>query len=474
MRTKKRIEIERFNNFVKDSNLMAEKFYNYYPTKVLSNSLGVKEASFPNSLTDSTEYNIDFSTAELNKVKGVQYFKQYFRGSGTTRHRILIYADTKREYINQLFDDDPTLYWLYSMEFNSPPITLAYKTNDSDAIILSSKDKMLVWKTSYSPYEVTNAPIITSMCMNDGVLFCTIQEPAFKIWYATNLDAENVGSVNANSNYLSLEDDLGYARKIVTFNEEVYVFRDYGISKINYVKNTISVSQIYQSNTKLFTDTVSVGANVIMFMTVDGIYQFNGVKVTRSGIDVGEMLSIANDSACASTLGDKYYLALRLNFKDDKKVLCETGDYTNNALIVVDLIDYSYQIVRGVDIGSLLPVKTPAFEKMLVTFNSVHDDSLGEICESSSCYDQPLPKFWATNDVFALPQTRMITKLCVVADKGVKFNLKHDDKTTSFTTYTSGINEFCFKIYCKNLKLEISSLEASAQVEKAFIEYYEY
>lgn len=474
MKTKKRIEIERFDNFKQETNASVEKFYNYLPTKMLSNSLGIKVASFPNTLTDTEEYEIDYSDTTLTKVKGVTYFKQFFPRTGDTTHRILLYGDDNKEYINQLFGYDPGLYWLYSMQFNSAPITLAFKQNDADSIILSSKDKMLIWKSAYSPYEVKNAPIITSMCMNDGVLFCTIKEPAFKIWYATDLNAENIGNISKNSGYISLEDDLGYARKIVTFDQDVYVFRDYGISKINYVKNTITVSQVYQSNTKIFTETVSVGANAIMFMTVDGIYQFNGVKVSRTSIDIGDMLCISNDSACASILGNKYYLALRLNFNDDKKILCETQNYVNNALIVVDLMDYSYQIIRGVDIGSLFAIKTPAFEKVLATFNTVHDDKLGEICLSSKCFEDALPKYYATSELFELPANRMVTKLSAVADVGVKFNLKYGNKSTSFTSYVSGKNEFCFKIYCDNLKLEISSPNATAEVKKVFIDYYEY
>ena len=474
MKTKKRIAIECFDNFNKHENASVEKFYNYQPTKVLSNSFGIKLASFPNSLTDNTQYNLNIEEADFNEIKGVTFFKQYFPRTGNTTHRLLVYGDDNKEYINQLFCENGDLFWLYSLTFNSAPITLAFKKNDSDAIILSSKDKMIIWKTSYSPYEVKNAPIITSMCMNDGVLFCTIQEPAFKIWYATDLDAENIGNINSNSGYISLEDDLGYARKIVSFNQDVYVFRDYGITKINFVKNNISVNQVYQSNTKIFTETVSVCENAIMFMTVEGLYQFNGVKVTRSSIDIGEMLPISNDNACAASLGNKYYLALKLNFGDGKKILCENVNYTNNALIIVDLTNYSYQILRGVDIGTLLPVKTQVFEKMLVTFNSVHSSKLGEICNNSKCFDDALPKFWASSNLFEMPATRLYTKLKVQADKNVKFNLKYGDKSTSFTTYTDGDNEFCFKICGENLKLEISSPFDSANVKQLLLDYYEY
>ena len=175
----------------------------------------------------------------------------------------------------------------------------------SDAIILSSKDEMKIWKTGFSPYTITNVPIITSMCMNEGVLFCAIKEPAFKIWYATNLDAETIGNIGSNSGYISLEDDLGYARKVITLNESVYVFRDYGITKINYYKSNISINQVYSSNTKIYTETVSLCGNVILFLTKDGLYSFNGVKVSKQEIDLSG-LNLNCNNAVASSLGNKY------------------------------------------------------------------------------------------------------------------------------------------------------------------------
>ena len=68
----------------------------------------------------------------------------------------------------------------------------------------------------------------------------------------------------------------------------------------------------------------------------------------------------------------------------------------------------------------------------------------------------------------------MFTKLSVIADEGVTFCLKYDDKILNFTTYTSGINQFSFKIYCKDLKIEIFSSNISAIVEKVTLDYYEY
>ena len=126
------------------------------------------------------------------------------------------------------------------------------------------------------------------------------------------------------------------------------------------------------------------------------------------------------------------------------------------------------------DIKSLLPVKTEVFEKMLVTFNSVHTTKIGEIVNSAICIEKSLPKLWESKNLTTDVNTKLFTKLSVVADKDVKFKLKYDDKEISFTTYNEGLNEFMFKISCKQIKLEITSTNESAEVNKVFLDYYEY
>jgi len=467
MKSKKRVDF----TFLKET----DSYYNFLVNQKLDNSHGVSVATFPYDLENlDQEGELEIADSGINGVDGVAYFKQYHADIDSATHRILLYAGDQKVYINQMLDGDFSLNWMYRLEFSTPPITLSYKKDGLDCIILASKNEMKIWKTGYSPYDVEGVPIITSMCMNEGVLFCTIQEPAFKIWYATDLDAENVGNISSYSGYITLADDLGNARKILVFDGDVYIFRDYGISKLNYVSKDISVSQMYISNTKIYSDTVNVCGNEILFMTKDGLYSFNGLKVKRLDINISDLLPNSNDNAVASSLGSKYYIALRLDFDDDKVVSCEDGDYINNAVLIVDMIDYSFEIIRGVDIKALLPIKTEYFEKMLVTFHTQHNDKLGQIVGRSICFDKALPKCWKSKDLEDNFNVKLFTKLSVDADKGVTFKIIYDDKTLSFTTYTTGLNEFIFKIMGKQIRLEISSTNESAIVKKVLMDYYEY
>ena len=208
-------------------------------------------------------------------------------------------------------------------------------------------------------------------------------------------------------------------------------------------------------------------------MTKEGLYSFNGARVTKNEINFSSLLN-NNKNLIASSLASKYYLACDLNFEDNNQILCEESEYKNNALVILDVDDYSYEIIRGVDIKQLLPVKTESFEKMLVLFNSQNSDKIGEIVENSVCFDKNLPKFWLSKKIFASFETKIFTRLVVDADKDVKFKLIYDDKEIVFTTYQSGINEFIFKIFGKQLELEISSNEERANVQKVYLDYYDY
>ena len=471
MRTKKYIDIESFSH----SKKLVDKFYNFHASKKLMPSVGVSEATFPILVGSDTRVSLDFSDIEdFESVEGLAVFRQYFKTSGRTLYRLLVYCNNEMLYFNQMFDGSSALFTVYDETFDSPPIALAFKIGDNDAIILASKDKMMIWETGFTPYTVTNAPIVTSMCMNEGALFCTLVEPAFKIWYATDLRAENIGALNNNSGYIVLADDLGYARKIVTFNESVYVFRDYGISKINNVKGEMSVSQVYLSNTKIFTNTVAICGNVILFLTNDGVQSFNGMKVTKIDVDLSNILSKVNDGAVASSLGNNYYIALKLDFDDNKQILCEANQYTNNALVVLDINSYDYQIVRGVDVKSLLPIMAGDFECMLMTFNSAHKDKVGQIISTPTIFNEAEEKSFLTKELSGNVTTKLFTSLTVNASAGLTIKLLHDSGVTTFTTYASGKNEFNFKITSSSVKLEINSSSQNAEIRSARLGYYEY
>ena len=473
MKTKKRIEINAFNNYKNFDKPTTESCYNFKPSAKLEASKGIIEPSFPYSATYDRQYTLELETGDFTKVEGITCFKQYFPEEGITTHRLLIYGNDKKVYINQLLNNSGQIFWLYRLEFENPPTVLTCRKNeDVDIVILADKQKMVFWETGKSPYEVADLPVVNSVVMCDNYIYCTLEQFSNKIWFTASRDLVNIGNIDGYSGYITLDAELGEARRVVEYNKEAYIIRDYGISKITQILGEITVSNVYASNSLIYANTVSSTPNGVYFMTREGLYSFNGYKVEKTKIDLDD-LKMDCRNAVGSTFGDSYYLAVRLNFEDENKFLCETGEYVNNALIIMDVKDNSFEIIRGVDIKNFLPVKTEVFEKMLVVFNS-GSDGIGEIADNSVFFSSSLPKLWRSGDLVTSSEAKLFTKLSVIADANVKVKLKYDNKETSFTTYATGMNEFAFKICSKQMKIEISSTEASANVKNVVLDYYVY
>lgn len=453
-------------------------FYNVnMKNKKIVGGLGISEAKIPYSNSENSVMGT-FNTASHTDIEGIDglvYFRQYFPTSNNTQHRILLHATNKKLYVHQMYSGVGTILWIYNLEFDYPPICLTYKLNGNDTIILSSPEKMIVWTTNQAPYTVSNVPIITSMCISNNILFCTIAGEADKIWYSTTLNPELIGTTSNYTKNLILGDERGYARKILTFRENLYVFRDYGITRIiNYGYSNLDVKQVYLSDSKIFADTVKVCGDVVVFLTRDGLYSFDGVNVKKQILGIEYMIDKDNYYATAEGLQDKYYLAMKLKFDDGKTVLCENSTYKNNALLVVDLHDYSYEILRGVDVKSMLPLKTELVEKMLVTFNSGYCNKIGEIDNSSKLFDTNLPKYFSTNELLDNGVDSIVIRQIVVdASQGVNLSVETDEGVSTFTTYVDGVNTFETIICCKHLKLKINSNNQSCNVNQIKIKYIE-
>ena len=139
-------------------------------------------------------------------------------------------------------------------------------------------------------------------------------------------------------------------------------------------------------------------------------------------------------------------------------------------VLVVDLQDFSYEIMRGVDVKSMLPLKTEIVEKMLVTFNSGNVDKIGEIDSSSKYFETELPKFYETNKLF--DENIVIRKIFVNTTAGVTIKFVTDDGEYEFTSYTDNVNEFETIIPCKQLKLKIETDTDNCEINQIKIKYY--
>ena len=138
------------------------------------------------------QYELDLDLGEIAFNK-VMYFKQFFKHSGDTTHRLLFHCSNNKLYMFELFSNTNELTWVYELEFDAIPAVLEYKKGDVDSILISSTNKLVVWTTDQVPYEITGVPTITSMCEYNDTLYCTIATESEKLWYTQSFDPSNIG-----------------------------------------------------------------------------------------------------------------------------------------------------------------------------------------------------------------------------------------------------------------------------------------
>ncbi len=422
----------------------------------------------------SAQYRLNYDALGLSYYNKVMHFKQYFPESGDTTHRLLIHGSDGKLYLYQMFSNLNTPNWAYELQFENIPAVLEYKKDGLDSILISSKDKLVVWSTGRTPYEITGIPTITSMCICNDELFCTIAGESDKILYTSNLDPESFGTNSDETKYIIMEGSAGDGRKIVKLKENMYVFCDYGIGRINtYAKEKHTYNQIYLTNSQIRPNTVVVCGDFVIFLTKDGLYRFNGTSVTKIESVDNLLKNGSTEYSVATALNDGYYFALATKFPDDYGVGCEfNNNYKNNAVVKLNINNYSFEVLRGVDVKDMLALKAGVDEKVVLTFNTYDQSVIGQLTEDGRYFGYPFLSGYYSN--YITPENLQpitIRKIKVNMSGSATLFIVVEDKRYLFSCKTEGVAEFLTVIPCEKFKIEITSQDYEVNIKSIEIEY---
>lgn len=375
--------------------------YNYHTENgALKNGLGFKKLSLPTSTSYDKEREIiiDKNTG----IKALWHYKYYDTENDTPQDSLLFYTEGGRINWISLVDIDPYAYPIASMIYsNGIPNGINYRLNGLDTMIFSSKtDGMWKYTHNYYAQKIENGPSITSMCLHYERLFAILDNnEKHRLTFSANLDPTNWDETLTDGGFIDMQDERGALNKVVSFNDYVYVFRDFGVARVSAYgdQTNFSVSQLFVSSAKIYGNSVCVCGDKILLLTRDGIHTFDGYATVKLNLNIENLFkNTNNDNCCSLYYNNKYYLACNLNFNDCKKVGCEnySGGYINNAIIEYDIKSGSISITRGVDICSMIMIDNGGFSKVAVCFNGEYKDILGEMTNDGNMFGVPLQKCW--------------------------------------------------------------------------------
>lgn len=410
-------------------------------------------------------------TSDLQNVgsfEKVIYFYKFNTATQCREDKLIFISNTHEVYYVNLYETEKQLICLRTIKFSSTPVATRYRLNGEDVIIFSSEsDNMIVWDGTNSPYEVLDAPHISSMAVHFERLFATVDGEKNSIWFSDELDPTEWSISLDEAGFIEMVDERGALIKVVSFLDYVYIFREFGISKLSAFGNqsSFSCSNLYVSSGRINPESVCVCGDKILFLASDGIYKFDGVDTVKilSNIEDG-FYQMDNKKAVACFSGSSYFLAC--NFKENSEEL--------NTLLEIDTTSYSLKnIVKGYEFKFISSIATSEFEGVIaIVRDNVKNAFLPAfVVKNGKYFDVSTKKVWnsqITNvgDTFSKKMLRNIfvqtsspIKIIVCAD-GIEHEFVFSSsKNILMKSCMIPVSDFSFKIVCDNTSCNIKNLK---------------
>ena len=312
-------------------------------------------------------------------IKAVWLFTRFDYDTGERDDKLIAAgADGKLWYKNAGGEE---VLRLGATEFKVTPSFINYRLYGDDVVLICSpEDGMFVWDGKAQPYKVENAPRITSMALHYERLFVTVDGEKNAVWFSDDLDPTNWDASLSGGGFIQMIDERGALNRVVSYLNYVYVFRDYGISRITAfgAQSEFSVGNLFVSSGRIYPGSVALCGDVVIFLAEDGLYAFDGVSTTKLLKNLDGLFSGGENSAAYYASG-KYYLAFKRSGGEGN---------VNDALLVLDVNRGGYALGQGLDITGF--GKTDDGSVIAITSSG----AAGLIVKSGAYFDEPLKKKW--------------------------------------------------------------------------------
>ncbi|HEY8390161.1 MAG TPA: hypothetical protein VIL26_04330 [Clostridia bacterium] len=457
-----------------DSNIMPIKYaFNTYNFDIsdgaLKDGLGIQALS-----SEHLE-----KTKELVYPQGqIKAAWQYYRYDFSLLRRddkLILYMSDGFLYYNDIFGASCEFTKIPNSYFSSTPNFLNYRLNSEDVLIVTSPtDEMLVFNGVDEPYRVEQAPKIASMTVHYERLFATSTGESNQIWFSKELDPINWDINLESAGFIEMNDERGALLKVMSFLDYVYVFREFGITRISaYADQTqFFVSHLFTSSGRICKNTVTLCGDHVIFLTSSGLYAFDGLQTYRIMDEITRAIKDI-DNAHAVFYNGKYYLACRFDFSDGQKVLCENSDHVCNAVIEYDTAKKTYIVYRGIDVGSFLVLKIGSKELLTFCSHSEHSGILSVLSACGQYYGQEFLKVWQSpyTDLGRGDYIKTLKAICLVSHTPCEIVINADGKVYKLKVQGSrAVTRIPFRLKFRLISISFLVLSSNSYITRPMLE----
>ncbi len=112
--------------------------------------------------------------------------------------------------------------------------------------------------------------------------------------------------------YIDVLPDYGSAVDIVTFGNSIYIFWQYGVTRLKAFgyQSDFVLSDCYRCSAEILRGTVQVCTDRIIFAAADGVYSFDGESVRKISRPVKSFFDSRTSKVTSACFRDCYYIAM--------------------------------------------------------------------------------------------------------------------------------------------------------------------
>lgn len=242
---------------------------------VLRENKGVRVFGLP---LDGVETPV---TAEGKKIKKVWYFRRFNSEANRADDRILFLS-----YDNHLYGVSTSggkVEKITETAFCEEPKAVNYRLKGKDVMIFcSAADDMKVYDGN-TLTVAENAPRVDCACLHYDRLFVTTLNDKNTIMFSDDLDPTGWEVGPDEAGYITMTDERGAIVGIISFLNYLYVFREYGISRLTAygAQESFNLNHLFLTTGKIVKDTVRVCGETVIFLTEQGLFQFDGSNAKK-------------------------------------------------------------------------------------------------------------------------------------------------------------------------------------------------
>ncbi|MBE5757469.1 MAG: hypothetical protein E7345_00875 [Clostridiales bacterium] len=448
--------------------------YNYsFDKGILSDGLGINNNPL-RIVPDNIQDKYLFVPPDNEEFDSLFLYNEWDGSSIHANMFIIAYMKSGNFYYKYLHADNVNFKLIPNINFSQRPIVTQCKINNRDvALFVSKSDGMYIWSVVYDEAQkIDNSEKISSMCYIYDRLFITTFNDRDKVFYSSDVSPVDFSSTSEGVGVIEFDDISGMASKLLSFNGYLYVFRDFNIAKITYnnEKELFKVNQIFVGNSYIYNKTISVCGTKIIYLTLDGLYEFDGTKSKKilSGLDF-MFKNMANDDALGGYADGYYYLACKLNFNDNKKIGSENRVISkNNALLKIDVNDYTFSILRGVQVESMSEYHDIYDSTIFVTYldSTSNISKFGNVDMSGMLNGNATNKIWKSpNFDFGSNNYKIIKDLTIMTASDCKLIIEYDGKNKVISLKGSNrYQKIPLYLKCKKISVAIESVDSGVKI----------